>query len=149
MAIQVKGRDLVQITCYLPTKVYERLNHWKQSVGGVKSESEAVLRCPRSVLFPGEFDEAAIDATQSKLHQLEAMLVEVRQAQAAAPPPPPTRIRWLSTREAFDALVDADVSYERFRRLTPDQLLSRFNLASDLTRRIPGSNTSRWLHVTD
>ena len=149
MVTKVKGRDLVQITCYLLTKVYERLIDWKQSVGGVKSESEAVLRCPRSVLFPGEFDEAAIDATQSKLHQLEAMLEEVKLAQAAAPPPPPTRVLWLTTREAFDRLVDPDVTYDRFRRLTPDQLLSRFNLASDLTRRIPGSNTSRWLHVTD
>lgn len=149
MSTQVKGRDLVQITCYLPTKVYERLIDWKQSVGGVKSESEAVLRCPRSVLFPGEFDEAAIEATQAKFHQLEAMMEELKQAQAAAPPPAPTRVRWLSTREAFDSLVEPDVSYERFRRLTPEQLMSRFNLASDLTRRIPGSNTSRWLHVTD
>jgi len=149
MAIQVKGRDLVQITCYLPIKVYERLIDWKQSVGGVKSESEAVLRCPRSILFPGEFGEAAIEATQSKLHQFEEMLEELRQAHAAAPPPTPTRVRWLSTREAFNTLTDPDVSYERFRRLTPEQLMGRFNLASDLTRRIPGSNTSRWLHVTD
>lgn len=54
------------------------------------------------------------------------------------------RGRWLTTREAWD-LYGEGISQNTFRKLTPEDLLRRFNLESDLSRRVHGKTDSRWL----
>lgn len=53
---------------------------------------------------------------------------------------------WLTTREAHE-LYGGTLSFARFRKLSPEQLKSRFNLESDANRRGKAGNKGRWIHV--
>lgn len=52
--------------------------------------------------------------------------------------------QWMSTREAFD-LYGGNLSWSRFSKLTPEELKERFNLDSDLSRKVRGSRFNQWL----
>ena len=52
--------------------------------------------------------------------------------------------QWMSTREAFN-MYGGDLSWSRFSKLTPEELKERFNLDSDLTRKVRGSRFNQWL----
>jgi hypothetical protein len=53
---------------------------------------------------------------------------------------------WLTTREAHE-VYGGSLSYESFRKLSPDQLKTRFNLEADVTRRGKGKQKGQWLHA--
>jgi outer membrane biosynthesis protein TonB len=52
--------------------------------------------------------------------------------------------QWMSTREAFD-MYGGNLSWSRFSKLTPEELKERFNLDSDLSRKVRGSRFNQWL----
>lgn len=52
--------------------------------------------------------------------------------------------KWMSTREAFE-MFGGDLSWSRFSKLTPEELKARFNLNSDLSRKVRGSRFNQWL----
>lgn len=151
MAKKLQNQETYQISAYLKTPSYERFLQWKAD-SGHKSESEALLRCPRQVLFPSEFpdssDVALTDAIKEAVDAQVSELLSNYQPVAATA----TKSEWISTRQAYDQLVEAgdtDLSFDRFRRLKPEQLHDRFNLVADQSRRIHGSNTSKWLYFAD
>ncbi|MEM9136108.1 MAG: hypothetical protein AAGB01_01985 [Cyanobacteria bacterium P01_F01_bin.42] len=51
---------------------------------------------------------------------------------------------WMSTREAFN-IYGGSLSWSRFSKLTPEELKERFNLDSDLSRKVRGSRFNQWL----
>ena len=53
---------------------------------------------------------------------------------------------WLTTREAYQQLQgEIEISWNRFRRLTPEALRARFNLEAAPERKQPGRTDSCWL----
>ena len=52
--------------------------------------------------------------------------------------------QWMSTREAFE-MYGGNLSWSRFSKLTPEELKDRFNLDSDLSRKVRGSRFNQWL----
>ncbi|MCM1981346.1 hypothetical protein [Lyngbya confervoides] len=53
---------------------------------------------------------------------------------------------WISTREAFN-LFGGDLSWSRFSKLTPEELEERFDLESDVNRKVRGSRFNKWLRL--
>ncbi|MBD0362295.1 MAG: hypothetical protein ICV55_05885 [Coleofasciculus sp. C3-bin4] len=53
---------------------------------------------------------------------------------------------WMTMREAYDQYgLPSGVSYETFRKMKPEQLMERFNLETDLSRRKEKGYNSKWL----
>lgn len=152
MAKKLSNQETYQISTYLKTPSYERFQAWKAD-SGHKSESEALLRCPRSILFPQEYPADSSDVALAAIVK-EAVDTQVAELMGNFQPVATSsnQRQWVSTREAYDKLQadgDTELSFDRFRRLKPEQLHDRFNLVADQSRRIHGSNTSKWLYFAD
>lgn len=57
---------------------------------------------------------------------------------------PPNEDGWLTTRQAYD-LLETELKWNSFRKLSAEQLQQRFNLRADPGRKIQGKTDSQWL----
>lgn len=56
----------------------------------------------------------------------------------------PSEDGWLTTRQAYD-LLQPQLGWNTFRKLSAEQLQQRFNLQADPSRKIQGKTDSQWL----
>jgi len=56
----------------------------------------------------------------------------------------PSEDGWLTTRQAYD-LLQPDLGWHTFRKLSAEQLQQRFSLEADPSRKIQGKTDVRWI----